>query len=155
MWPVILIKICVVWNVGDWKMAQEKGAFPVQVIDFWLNWLKPFAGHHFFEPLLHSLLVVLFCEPLHSVHQLNGYPMVHQLWKTKPTKLISLFHKNTHAREIKFSLVGDIVISTSKKPQFSQASFIISMAAALSSVLSFPMSTTGKFAIFFFLFLSL
>lgn len=36
---------------------------------------------------------------------------------------------------------------TSKKPQFSQASFIISIVAALSSPLSFPMSITGKVVI--------
>lgn len=39
-------------------------------------------------------------------------------------------------------------LSTSKNPQFSQASFILAMAEALSSVLSFPMSTTGKVSIF-------
>ena len=39
--------------------------------------------------------------------------------------------------------------STSKKPQFSQASFMISMVGAFSSVLRFFMSTTGNFSICF------
>jgi len=67
-------------------MAQKEGAFPVQVIDFRLSRFQTFACYHFLEPLLHTRSVVLFCQPLHSVHQLYGYPMIHQLHKTKQIK---------------------------------------------------------------------
>ena len=67
-------------------MAEEEGAFPVQIVDFGLNSLQTLTCHHFLEPLLHTLLVMLLCQLLHCVHQLMGYPMIHQLQKNhKPT----------------------------------------------------------------------
>jgi len=66
--PVFILEIWDLRYIGLRKMAQKEGALPIQVIDLSLNTLETFGCHKFLEPLLHTLLVVLLCHPLHGVH---------------------------------------------------------------------------------------
>ncbi|WVZ12195.1 hypothetical protein V8G54_016725 [Vigna mungo] len=75
-------------------MAQKEGAFPVQVIDFRLSTLQSFACHHFLEPFLHTPFIVLFRQPLHTVHQLYRYSMIHHLKETPVlARIFYLLHR--------------------------------------------------------------
>lgn len=77
--PVIILEVGYVSDVGDGEVADEEGGLPVDVIDFGLSSHQTLGGHHLLEPLLHAALVVLLRQPLHCVHQLVWYPMVHHL----------------------------------------------------------------------------
>jgi hypothetical protein len=80
--------------------------------------------------------------------------MIHQLYIITRREVIRGFKNIIASNKLQKNIGRYIVIlyltilaSTSKKPQFSQASFISSMVAPLSSPLSFSMSITGKVSI--------
>lgn len=75
-------------------MAQEEGAFPVEIVGFGVNGFEAFGSDQFLESLLHAFLVVLFSEPLDGVHEVGRNPMIHQLIHKRPTgKKQSLLRK--------------------------------------------------------------